>query len=303
MRIEDLNNDVKNKNNVYIKGILMESDIKTSTYDDKATGKKVENISGSILVRVPLKEEDGGVSDIKVHLFSKKYNNDNKVSKLYLGILDLKENYVSAASCGDIDKADRIVVSGGAVEMNEYWGRNDKLVSFPRITGKFFKKASATGFEPEATFEVQGVVLSMNPSGENEDMLALNMLVPQYASKSDVVPFIVKTPSVIQGIQTYWKTGDTVVVKGYINFSVTTTTYEEESFIGGTETKTRTTNVSELVILKGTAPMEDGYDYDSCERALDARDQRLKADKERSKTKTAEKTNANFLADRKNLGF
>ena len=128
------------ENTVKIEGILSEIDIDYGTF--KKNGTDVNSIRGVIKVRV--NQDINGVPtelEIPVHLFASQYTNAGALNPAYESIERIKKEYVSIAS-SDIDHADRVRITKGAIQMNEYYGQNGNLISFPRITASFVTKIS-----------------------------------------------------------------------------------------------------------------------------------------------------------------
>ena len=117
------------ENTVKIEGILSEIDIKTGSFTKN--GATVESVGGVIKVRV--NQDINGVNtelEIPVHLFASKYTNAGAPNPAYESISRVMNEYVSIAA-SDIDHADRIRITRGQLQMNEYYGQNGNLISQP----------------------------------------------------------------------------------------------------------------------------------------------------------------------------
>lgn len=104
-----------------------------------------------------------------------------------------------------------------------------------------------------------------------------------------------------------WKPRDTVPFRGKLNFSTKTETKVIETAFGDPEEKTTTTSISELIITGGDFPLESGYEFSMIEEGLRKRDEKLAAEKEKTrtapKTKRAPTASTASTADVSRLGF
>ena len=283
------------ENIVKIEGILSEVDLKYGSF--KKNGQDAKSINGVIKIRV--NQKINGVDtelEIPVHMFASEYTNAGAKNPAFESIERIKDEFVSIAA-SDLEHADRIRITRGQIQMNEYYGQNGNLVSFPRITASFVSKIKKEECKPEASFAVTFVVgnagFETDKEGiENPNRYKINGILPQYGGKVDVVPFYAINPSVIDAVKSYWTPGDTVKVIGKLNFTSKTETDVVEVDFGEPTERTRTISVSELIITGGNAtPLEGDYAYDGkeVEAALKERQARLAELKEKSAQKPATK--------------
>lgn len=296
------------ENNVKIEGILSEVDLESGSYQNKTTGKTMESISGQIKVRVDQVINGENVTlEIPVHLFANKYTSKGAPNPAYASIEKVKNEFVSIAAT-DMERADRIRITGANIRMNEYYNKNGQLVSFPRITASFINKVSALEMKPEATFSATFVIGSMNYETdaegiENPNKFKIRGILPQYGGSVDVVDFFAISPNTIDGVNSMWNQGDTVNAVGKLNFTSTTEERKVEVAFGDPRVEKRTVSVSEFIITGGTPPMEGDYaiDNEAITSALAERQARLAQLKEKGQNKTvpapAKKNNFD------NLGF
>ena len=279
------------ENTVKIEGILSEIDIKTGSF--MKNGTTVESVGGTIKVRV--NQEINGVDtelEIPVHLFASKLTNAGAPNPAYESISRIMKEYVSIAA-SDIDHADRIRITRGQLQMNEYYGQNGNLVSFPRITASFVSKIKKDECKPTATFSIVFMVgnkgYETDKDGVETNRYKITGMVPQYGGKVDVMPFLAINPGVIDGVSNYWNEGDTVKATGKLNFTSKTETHTVEVDFGEPTEETRTISVSELILTGGSSTPLDGefaLDADDVTAALAERKTRLAALKDKSATKT-----------------
>lgn len=298
------------ENTVKIEGILSEIDIKTGSF--KKNGVDTNSIGGVIKIRV--NQEINGADtelEIPVHMFASQYTNKGTPNPAYESIERVMKEYVSIAA-SDIDHADRVRITSGQLQMNEYYGQNGNLIAFPRITASFITKVKKDECRPTATFSVVFMVgnkgYETDKDGVETDRYKITGMVPQYGGKIDVMPFYAINKGVIDGVSNYWNEGDTVKAAGKLNFTSKTETRKVEVDFGEPQEETRTISVSELVITGGSSsPLEGEFalNADDVTAALAERKARLAALKEKGSTKgTSGKAPAASVGNKfKDLGF
>ena len=282
-------------NIVKIEGILSEIDIKPGTF--KKDGKDMDSIGGQIIVKVTQKIS-GKEKElmIPVHLFASKITNKGTPNPAYNSIKTVADEFVSIAACGNEEQADRVRITKANIRMNEYYGQDGRLISFPRINASFVSRIRKEECKSEATFSTQFAVATkseeMNHQGEPTGRYIITALLPQYGGKVDVIPFVAESEGVINAISTYWEVGDTVKANGRLDFSSTTeVTYEEVDF-GEPIEKIRTINKSDLIITGGSQePLEGEFAFakEDLDAALADRKLRLEAQKEKDMARAAQR--------------
>lgn len=279
------------ENFIKIEGILSEVDIKTGTFADK-NGKTKNSIGGTIKIRV--EQVINGkecVNEVPVSLFAAELKNDGNPNPAYAAVKKVMDEFVSIAA-SDIDRADRVRITGAKIVMNEYYPEgSETLTSFPRIQATFVNKlAKGAEFHPEATFSTVFVVANKGDEVDREGAptgrYKFMGILPQYGGKVDVVPFVAAAEGVINATSTYWNEGDTVKAIGKLNFSSKTEQFTVDVDFGEPQVRSRTINVSELIITGGTQTPLDGeqaYDTADIQQALAERKARLEASKNKPK--------------------
>lgn len=285
------------ENIVKIEGILSEIKLEYGSYVKE--GKTVENIGGSITVRVEqVINGEQVVNEIPVYMFANKKKNNGEPNPAYSSIEKIKTTYVSIAAAAGTDvEPDRVRITNGTIKMNEYYPTPDKLVSFPRINASFVNRVKKEDCKPEASFQITFVVGQADYEIVNDEQTGrylVQAIVPQYGGKVDIVPLVGASKGVVNAISTYWSEGDTVKASGRLNFSSTTETIVIEQDFGEPIEKVRTINVSELLITGGSqTPLDGDFAYDAADirQGLAERKVRLEAQKEkdasRAKTRQA----------------
>ena len=299
------------ENSVKIEGILSEIDLEAGSY--MKDGKSIDKIGGSIKVRVTQMLNGEKVElDIPVYMFANKLTNKGTANPAYASIERVMNEYKSIAAVG-IDAADRIRITGAQIRMNEYYGQNGNLNSYPRINASFVTKITdLSKYNPEATFSAIFAIGSMGYETDKDGVEIPNRykirgIMPQYGGSVDVIDFFATSPNVIDAVSSYWEQGDTVKINGKLNFTSKTEEKMIEVDFGEPRIERKTISVSELIITGGSqTPLEGdfAFDMDEIHNALEDRQARLaelKAKQKAKESKTAPKTTAKkSMAD---LGF
>ena len=303
-------NTIKDGNVVKIEGILSEIDLKYGTF--KKNGTDTKTVGGLIKIRVNTKINGTDTElEVPVHMFATQYTNAGASNPAFESIERVMNEFVSIAA-SDIDHADRVRITRGQISMNEYYGQNGNLVSFPRITASFVSKIKKDECKPAADFTVVFMVgqkaYETDREGVETDRYKIVGMIPQFGGKIDVVPFYAINPGVIDAVSNYWNEGETVKATGKLNFTSKVETYEVKVDFGESSEGTRTISISDLVITGGSStPLEGDFaiNYDDVKAALEDRKARLAQLKDKSQNKgtsgkAPEQTSGNKFSD---LGF
>ena len=295
------------ENIVRIEGILSETDLKYGSFEKN--GNKVNSIGG--IIKIQVNQEINGESvtlEVPVHMFASEYTNKGTKNPAYQSIERVMNEFTSIAAAGGAANADRVRITNGKISMNEYYGRDGQLVSFPRITASFVNKIKADEMKPCATFAANFVVAKkmneVDREGIETGRYKVTGIIPQYGGKVDVVEFVTSNKNVINAINQYWTENDTVSAQGRLNFSSKTETIVKEVDFGEPQETTRTISVSELILTGGSSTPLQGdfaYDMNEIQSALAERKQRLEESKNKNNgTRKAPQKSSNGPID---LGF
>lgn len=263
-------NVMKNGNSCKIEGILSEINLDDTQF--MKDGVMINAIKGDFKVRVDTKINNVDTTlEIPVRVFTNQLKKDGMPNPSYNQMKNLKDTFVSIAA-SDIERADRVRITGAQIEMNEYYNKNGNLVSFPAITANFVDKINKNDCHPMADFSVVFVVLKagyeLDSEGVETNRYKITAGVPKFGGRMDTIPFYAINPSVIDAVTQYWRVGDTVKATGKLSFTQTTETIEDNSGFGEAQVRTVTRNVSDLIITGGsTTPIEGDF-------ALEAEDVR-----------------------------
>lgn len=274
------------ENNVRIEGLLSEINLEKKTFKRKTESGMVEDeaITGSISVKVyqQLPNGEDKVLEIPIHVFNAKTKRDGNPNPAYSSMENVMTNFKSIAAVGE-EEADAVRITGGHIEMNEYYSRNEKLVRFPRISATFINKISKTELKPSATFSTIFVVdtadYEVDKDGVPTDKFKVRAIVPQWGGRVDVVDFYAANENVVNAIQSTWEHGQTVKGVGRLNFSQEERTFTKQVAFGEAEEERRTFSISELILTGGSEPMDGEFAYEGSEiqAALIERKTRLEA--------------------------
>lgn len=284
------------ENTVRIEGLLSEIDLRYGSFMKK--GETMNSIGGTIKIHVNQEINGEPASlEVPVHMFASEYTNAGAKNPAYQNIERIMNDYTSIAAAGGEANADAVRITNGRITMNEYYGRDGRFISFPRITASFVNKIRADEMKPCATFSTTFVVANkvneVASDGVETGRLKVTGVLPQYGGKVDLVDFIVANPNAINAINQYWEDNETVMASGRLNFSSKVETVRKEVDFGEPQETTRTISVSELLITGGSqSGLEDGaaYNIDEIQAALVERKTRLENLKEsagQGKTRTA----------------
>lgn len=245
-------------NNVRIEGIVSEIDLQDTTF--KKNNVDTPCIKGTVKVRVNGKISNKDVElEIPVQVFAGKFTNAGSPNPAYESAKKVMDEFVSIAA-SDEASATRVRITNANIQMNEYYNQNGKLISFPRVSASFFTKIKKEDCKPDASFNITLMVGSrkeeLNKDEEPTGRWIVNGAIVQYGGKVDVVPFYVESERAIEGIQS-WDEGDTVSVKGKLNFSSRIETVVRHMDFGDDDEFERTVSVSELIITGGSAPLSE----------------------------------------------
>lgn len=304
--------EAQSTNVVEISGILSQLEV-----EQKKTADGRNYASAKATIKVD--QEIGGKmveNEIPVKLFSMELKSDGKVSKIYTGILEMRDKFTSLAALPDDekDKASKVVITSGQLKENIWVDPNSGQVRTGFEIDSNFMNAPRQGaeFEPSARFELSGVIMDTtretDANQEETGRLKVKVAVVGWTGRDgvtrvDVIDLIAASDSAVNFIESNWEKGDTVNINGAISFNQSTKVWYEEQGFGEPIKRTKTQTRKELIILGGSpSGLEEEYSYDAndIKAGLAARAARVEEQKEKgNKPKTQKK--ASF--DDVNPGF
>lgn len=262
-------------------------------------------------------ELDIEVAENEVHTvtgmtrYKKKDGTDNGIAKGYQTVID---EYLSVAKHGR-DSADKVRVTQGRIGVNEYYGEDGKLRSFPQLSSNFFNRLSPSDeFNPRAEFEVEIFVKSVIPEMKNDEetgRVKVNAIIPVFGGK--VIPFeFVVTEEGSQFVEDNYEVGSTTKVFGdIVNFKEIKETEVPVSF-GKPQKKISTKTVREYLITGGIDPYDEdnvkAYSVENIQKAMVERETYLeelknnsKKDNKENKTSFGSKSGEKKETDKKKI--
>lgn len=302
------------ENKVKIEGILAETDLNYGSFE--RNGKKIESVGGSIKILVDQIIDGKPVTlEIPVYMFSTKYTKKGTVNPAYESIEKVMTEYKSIGNCGNKEQADKVRITNAQIKMNEFYGQNGNLVSYPRINASFVSRATGE-FKPEASFSLEFLVSNMARVMDKDGVeidpakLEINIVVPQYtpdgadAPNIDIVKLHATNSNVINAIEQYWEAGYSYKATGRLNFSSTTETVVEELGFGEPKETVRTINVSEFIVTGGSeAPLDGDYSFDIDEIKAGIAARKVRLENLKSSKSSAKSTPAQKGKNAVDLGF
>lgn len=256
-------------------------------------------------------ELDIEVAENEVHTlkgmtrYKKKDGSDNGIAKGYQTIID---EYLSVAKHGR-DQADRVRVTQGKIGVNEYYGQDGKLKSFPELSTNFVNRLSAGDeFNPRAEFEVEIFVKSVVPEMKNDDetgRVKVNAIIPVFGAK--VIPFeFMVSQEGAEFVADNYEVGCTTKVFGdIVNFKEVKETEVPVAF-GKPQKKITTKTIREYLITGGNDPYEEesvkAYKIETIQQAMVERETYLTELKNKSDKKPQEEKKGGFGSNKSAAG-
>lgn len=263
------------ENNVVIEGTLLE--IRHSEWSNK------EGINIELDIEVAENEVHTvyGMSKYK-----KKDGTDNGIAKGFQTIID---EYLSVAKHGR-EEADKVRVTRGKIDLNEYYGQDGILRSFPKIFTNFVNRLKADDvFDPKAEFGVEVFVKSVSPEIKNDEetgRVKINAIIPMYGGK--VIPFeFMVSEEGSDFVESNYDIGCTTKIFGdIVNFKET---IEKEVPVAFGKPKKEVTHktIREYLVTGGLDPYEEdsvnAYTIEAIQKAMVEREAYLEELKNKNK--------------------
>ena len=283
------------RNYAIVEGILSEIGIEKASFTDKKTGNLVACIRGDLKIRVNMPIVSGGEVkelEVPVRFFTKQYTNSGAEHPGYTGLMNIIEHGKSIAAVG-LEQADAVRITGCKIAMQEYYTADGRFMTFPSINGSFVTVIKKEDMEPKAKAEVEIVVQQFKDIVDKEGLETGELQIigahVGYGEYTDLIPFTTSNPKYIAAIRAQYSEGDSMKIVAALNFSSRTEKFYEEVAIGDPIERTRTVNVSDLVIAS-IAPAEamvNDINEAELRECLKKRDARIAALKDKAGQKKA----------------
>jgi single-stranded DNA-binding protein len=274
-----------------IEGIVADIRIETKEVNGKPA------ISGEIDILV-------GEDTHTVNVFSYKKNGEGKESGLYKGFVTVMNDYKSIKAHGK-DAADKVRITQGQIDLNDYYGADGLLRSFPQLKTNFVNRLqSGDTFEPKAEFTLEMVIAVVKEEMKDNEATGRAIIkgyVPVYGNK--VIPFdvVVAEKKAVDYVTSNYEKGTTVTVHGEIVNKKVLTTKEVEVEFGDPKVDTSERTVREYSVKGGTAPKDQedvkAYKVADIKKGLEEREKMLAEKKEKAAKKDSNNSSSNKSKD------
>lgn len=292
-------------NNGIVEGILAEIDLQERVWNnsDVISGKVVVRVKAPVVKNGPVVE-----CDVPVSFFSKKLTSNGGVNPSYSDLNTILHEGKSIAAVG-IEQADAVRLTSVRVTMNEYYGRDGRFISFPRVNGSFIRIIPKTQMNPTAKVDMDFIIRDMKHETDKDGIetgrFFINGINIGFNDYTDIIPIVTENPEYISSIEAVYQPGDAITASVRLNFSQKTETTYQEVEIGDPIERTRTITVSDLVIaaINRNNRLIEMYSSEQVKSALEKRNQRIENKKiSGQKAATTERTQ-NVAQSRIDLGF
>lgn len=242
------------QNNVEIVGAIKKIELEEKK--SARTGK--EFIAGNVTVEVV--ENKDRIHNIRVRVFSNKFKKNGDLNGLYKGYKTVKDEY---------QPGDLVRVTGD-LRLEEYYSRNNNLVSFNSVSGTFFNRVedNAENTRHRALATIESVIMEIISETDVEGLPTGNLRVNAFTVgyNGRVIPLndvIIgeQLGEQFKGMYTPGSTGlITYKINNYAELSEEEVEQEQAGFGSTTrvETNVVTDFVSNLEIIGGDLPYSDG---------------------------------------------
>ncbi|QWU14334.1 hypothetical protein SAMN04487895_101636 [Paenibacillus sophorae] len=252
------------QNVVHIEGIVKEVRIEE---DKLPMPDGRELIKGEVDIQV----DENSIHTINVFSFKLKKGTTD-INSIYKGIKTIQE---------ELKEGDRVRVTQGKVDLNEYIGQDDKLKSYPKINSNFINRVKDNEeFNPQATFSLDMMVANVKEEtkdGEETGRAIIKGYIPMY--NGSVIPFevVVANPHAVNYVTNNYEKGLTVSVHGKIvNQTIVTKRLVEVGF-GEPQEKIDRKTVREYLVEGGSVPLDEddknAFDVELVKKALKYREE------------------------------
>lgn len=255
------------ENRIFIEGLLSEVNIEEKDIKGKPA------ITGNVVIKTSATEEH------EVNVFSYKYKKDGTENGIYKGLVTVMNEYKSMAEVGK-EEADRVRITTGQLGLNEYFGQDGQLKSYPKISSSFINRLKPSEeLNPKAEFEVEIFVQSVVPEIKNDEetgRVIIKAYIVEYGGKIFPFSFIVENEEAIPFVEANYESGKTVWIAGDIINKVEKKVVKKETAFGKDKEREVTNTTREYVVTGGDMPFDEenakAYNIDEIKKALAERE-------------------------------
>lgn len=246
-------------NEAVLEGVVSENNIELKEINGK--DGKYKALSGRIVIQTG--ENETHVAEY----FVKQLKKNGEENGIYTNVKTVLDELVTVQDIAQGKAPEGATPSKvrvrGELGLNEYYGQDGKLRSFPQVRGIFLNRVKDDStFDPKATFDVEGIVKTVKPEvktvdGEQEETgrKIVDLLIPTYTGAIPV-EFISRVEDG-EYIEDNFESTSTINIYGnMINFSKKVVKKEQKGF-GDAKEKVTYENTRELQITGGSVYDED----------------------------------------------
>ncbi len=252
--------ELMKKNSFTIVGRLVNTDLSVR----KSSRDQHEFITGTILVQSQLKNpftNEDEVNEFEIRLTANALTQDKKPSKMFSSYEKLPELV-----------GKKVQIDGSIEESRFYSVRDSRMVSTQRLVGRFVRGVVETTADV-ADFEIGGFLATELTEKKNKEgeIYRYDLVLAQANYKETSLNLLTLSVSpasrdILNGINSTYKLGDTMILKGKLNFTTSTVTVQDEnSAFGEPAVKTYTNRISNYYITGGSniiAADKGGYNVE-----------------------------------------
>lgn len=241
------------QNNVEIVGVIKKIEL-----EEKLSAAGKEFISGNVTIEVV--ESKDRIHNIRVRVFSNKLKKNGELNGLFKGYKTVKDEY---------QPGDLVRVTGD-LRLEEYYGRNNNLVSFNSVSATFFNRIedNAENTRHRALATIESVIMQIISETDAEGLPTGDLRVSAFTVgyNGRVIPLndvIINEQlgAQFKGMYTPGSTGlITYKINNYAELSEEEVDQEQAGFgsAARVETNVVTEYVNNLEIIGGDLPYSDG---------------------------------------------
>lgn len=242
-------------NEAILEGVVTECDIAKKEFNGK--DGKYFALSGNIVIQTAENETH------KAQYFVKELKKDGDVNGIYTNVETVLNELVTVQDIAQGKAPEGAVASKvrvrGELSLNEYYGQDGKLRSFPQVKGVFLNRVKDEAeYNPKATYDVEGIVKSVKAEFKDEEETGrqkVELLIPTY-SGAIPVEFISRAEDGEYIADNFEPATSVNLYGNMINFSKKIVRLEEKGF-GEAKEKVTYENTRELQISGGSVYDED----------------------------------------------
>lgn len=266
-------------NAIVMEGVVAEKKIEVRAEKQDITGE------------IDIRTDENSIHTVR--LYAKQFKKDGTENSIYKGIETIMNEYQAIANVGE-ENADKVRIIGAKLGVNEYYGQDGKLRTFPSISSNFVNRLKPTDtFEAKAEFDIEVFINKLEEELDKEQnetgRLIIEAVVPVYGGKIIPQKFVVANPDAVQYIQSNYEIGSTVRLYGELVNSVVTEEVEKPVAFGKPKKEIKRTTVRELVVTGGSEPYEEesalAYNIEDIKKAYVERNTYLEELKKKSEEK------------------